>query len=148
VSVPALPSWLTVPAREGPAREGPAREVDGAAARSRAGLLRTWSRELGLPSHVSQTWDGFADALLDLAWSGGPERPEPRGLVIRVRDAAQVLADEPAGELARLARVLDDVAWAGGTGWPRPPVPALRMELDALPDELRHRLAAACPVEH
>jgi hypothetical protein len=156
---PALPTpaddpeatWLWVRSRQpGATPEVPtgARPVAGARSRTRAALFTTWATMLDLPPYCGPNWDGFADCLTDLAWSAGPAQPRPRGLVIHVREAEQLLADEPPAVLATLLRILHSVACATGTGWDRPPEPALQVLLDGPPDRsepLRTRLRTGRP---
>ncbi|MBE1489849.1 barstar family protein [Plantactinospora soyae] len=131
-SEPAPPSWLTVSTDPAPPGATP---VSGAVSRTRAGLFTEWAARLRFPEHFGRNWDAFEDCLTDVV----TERP--RTLV--VTDAAELLADEPVGQLGILLAVLGTIAGRTTTG---PAGPALRVILHAGPAgdaELRRRLAAA-----
>ncbi|MEV0431428.1 barstar family protein [Micromonospora sp. NPDC050495] len=119
-------SWLTVTA--GPAPAGVA--LAGAAARTRAGLFDALTAALALPDWFGRNFDALADVLADRL-DAGP-------LTLEVRDAGQLLVDEPPGQLGILLDVLGGVAADG-----RYPLRVvLREPADRLP-ALHRRITAA-----
>lgn len=118
--------WLSV--RAGPAPDGV--PLAGAAARTRAGLFDALTAALALPDWFGRNFDALADVLADRL-DAGP-------LTVEVRDAGQLLADEPPAQLGTL---LDVLAGAAADG--RHPLRVvLREPADRLP-ALRRRIAAA-----
>lgn len=124
-----------------PARE----EVRGSRCRTRQGLFMEWAAVLGFPDYFGHNWDAFYDCLRDTvsradtgpaATIGRPAAP----LTVIVREAGDLLADEPDNALATLVSIFGDIADDGG-GEPR-----LLLVLDDTPDRLSHleqRMAAA-----
>ncbi|MGW5671034.1 barstar family protein [Micromonospora sp. NPDC003776] len=125
---PYLPAWLAFDDATGVDPAGTA--VGGADARTRDGLFDVLAAALALPDHFGRNWDALADVLADRL-DAGP-------LTLIVRDAGELLADEPPAQLGTLLDVLGGVA-AGGHH-------SLRVVLcdrgDGLP-ALRRRIAAA-----
>ncbi|MEU8300798.1 barstar family protein [Micromonospora sp. NPDC048909] len=93
--------WLTV-ARDDAPDDPNAVPLPGAAARTREGLFASLATALALPTHFGHNWDALADVLRD--------RLAAAPLTLRVDDAGQLLADEPAGQYAQLLTVLGEVA--------------------------------------
>ncbi|MFG2052809.1 barstar family protein [Micromonospora sp. NPDC048930] len=125
---PYLPSWLAFDG--GPGADPAGTALGGAAARTRSGLFDALTAALALPDHFGRNWDALADVLADRL-DAGP-------LTLVVRDAGELLADEPPAQLGTLLDVLGGVA-AGGHHSLRV---LLRDRADRLP-ALRHRIAAA-----
>ncbi|NES12990.1 MULTISPECIES: barstar family protein [Micromonospora] len=125
---PHLPAWLAFDGAPGAEPAGTV--VGGANARTRAGLFDVLATALPLPDHFGRNWDALADVLAD--------RLDCGPLTLVVRDAGELLADEPPAQLGTLLDVLGGVA-AGGHH-------SLRVLLsdraDRLP-ALRHRITAA-----
>ncbi|MFC3502636.1 barstar family protein [Micromonospora krabiensis] len=76
--------------------------LDGTTARTRGGLFTALAEALALPAHFGHNWDALADVLRD--------RVAVAPLTLRVDDADELLADEPAGQYARFLTVFADVA--------------------------------------
>lgn len=99
------------------------RVLRGAWMRTEPGCFDELAEALQLPDHFGRNWDAVRDCLTDLEQLPGP------GYLLLVRDADQVLAEEPAERLGVLLRVLDRSAaeWAEpvarGEWWDRPAVP-------------------------
>ncbi|MFG1673634.1 barstar family protein [Micromonospora sp. NPDC049282] len=125
---PQPPAWLTLDAGSAPEPAGV--PVPGAAARTRAALHATLAGAVPLPDWYGHNWDALADALAD--------RIEQGPLTLVVRDAANLLADEPPAQLGTLLDVLGAAA-AGGHATLRV---VLRDHPDRLP-ALRARITAA-----
>ncbi|MEU4365776.1 barstar family protein [Micromonospora chersina] len=125
---PHPPAWLVLDAGAEPEPAGV--PVAAAAARTRAGLYEALARAVPLPAWFGRNWDALADVLADRL-DAGP-------LTLVVRDAADLLADEPPAQLGTLLDVLGGVA-AGGH---RPLRVVLRDHPDRLP-ALRERIATA-----
>ncbi|MEU2613696.1 barstar family protein, partial [Micromonospora sp. NPDC007271] len=123
---PHPPAWLTFDTAPSDHPAGVA--LDGAAARTRAGLFDALAAALTLPDYFGRNWDALADVLADRL-DAGP-------LTLVVSDAGELLAEEPPGQLATLFAVLDTAA--GG----RSLRVLLRDHSDRLP-ALRHRIATA-----
>ncbi|MFI7426344.1 barstar family protein [Micromonospora sp. NPDC049836] len=123
-------SWLTVTAGPAPAPAGVA--LAGAAARTRAGLFDALTAALALPDWFGRNFDALADVLADRL-DAGP-------LTLEVRDAGQLLVDEPPGQLGILLDVLGGAA-AGGR---YPLRVVLREPADRLA-ALHRRISAARP---
>ncbi|MET8980776.1 barstar family protein [Streptomyces sp. NPDC004539] len=87
------PTWIR-PLAEAPAT---AREVRGSLSRTRQDLFTEWAAGLGFPGHFGRNWDAFTDCLRDV----GP-------LAVVVREAGDLLADAPPGELGVLLDVLGE----------------------------------------
>ncbi|MFI6131626.1 barstar family protein [Micromonospora sp. NPDC051141] len=125
---PQPPAWLTLDADSAPEPAGV--PVPGAATRTRAALHETLAEALPLPDWYGRNWDALADVLND--------RIEEGPLTLVVRDAANLLADEPPAQLGTLLDVLGAAA-AGGHA-------TLRVVLREHPEQLpalRARVAAA-----
>lgn len=125
---PHPPAWLVLDA--GPEPEPAGVPVAAMAARTRAGLYEALAAALPLPAWFGRNWDALADVLADRL-DAGP-------LTLVVRDAADLLADEPPAQLGTLLDVLGGVA-AGGHR-------SLRVVLRDHPDRLpalRDRITAA-----
>ncbi|MFI6327444.1 barstar family protein [Micromonospora chersina] len=128
VASPHPPAWLVLDAGAEPEPAGV--PVAAADARTRAGLYEALTAALPLPAWFGRNWDALADVLADRL-DAGP-------LTLVVRDAADLLADEPPAQLGTLLDVLGGVA-AGGH---RP----LRVVLHDRPDRLpalRDRITTA-----
>ncbi|MFI6267266.1 barstar family protein [Micromonospora sp. NPDC051006] len=93
--------WLTVAHDDAP-DEPDAVPLPGPATRTRSGFFATLATALALPEHFGHNWDALADVLRD--------RLATAPLTLRVDDAGQLLADEPAGQYAQLLTVLGEVA--------------------------------------
>jgi RNAse (barnase) inhibitor barstar len=100
---PQPPAWLVLDAGSEP--EPAEVSVAATAARTRAGLHEALAAALPLPDWFGRNWDALADVLADRL-DAGP-------LTLVVRDAADLLADEPPAQLGTLLDVLGGVA-AGG----------------------------------
>ncbi|MFI7608171.1 barstar family protein [Micromonospora sp. NPDC049366] len=98
--------WLTVgrSAADDPADPADPAMVplDGAATRTRDGFFTALAEALALPPHFGHNWDALADVLRD--------RLAAAPLTLRVDNADELLADEPAGQYARFLTVFTDVA--------------------------------------
>lgn len=125
---PYLPAWLAFDG--GPDAEPARTTLGGASARTRAGLFDALATVLPLPDHFGRNWDALADVLA--------ERLDSGPLTLVVRDAGELLADEPPAQLGILLDVLGGVA-AGRHHSLRV---LLRDRADRLP-ALRHRIVAA-----
>ncbi|MGH3391373.1 MAG: barstar family protein [Actinomadura sp.] len=118
-----LPHWLTVSADPAPA------VVDGRVCRTRAAFLAEVARVLCFPDYFGHNWDALTDCLRDAT--------HITGLALVVAHAEELLAAEPAEQLATLLAVLADAADAG-----------LTLTLCTDPDHealLRQRVTAALP---
>ncbi|WBB68154.1 barstar family protein [Micromonospora sp. WMMD812] len=93
--------WLTA-GRDAEPDDPAAVPLAGAAARTRGALFTALADALALPAHFGRNWDALADVLRD--------RLAAAPLTLRVDDAGQLLADEPAGQYARFLAVFGDVA--------------------------------------
>ncbi|MFI5833499.1 barstar family protein [Micromonospora sp. NPDC051300] len=125
---PQPPGWLTLDAGSAPEPAGV--PVPGAAARTRAALHEALAGAVPLPDWYGRNWDALADVLAD--------RLDEGPLTLVVRDAADLLADEPPAQFGTLLDVLGAAA-AGGHA-------ALRVVLRDHPDRLpslRDRITAA-----
>ncbi|OKI62522.1 barstar family protein [Micromonospora sp. CB01531] len=129
------PAWLTFDA--GPDAEPAGPDVEpagvvlaGAVARTRAGLFDALATALPLPDYFGRNWDALADVLAD--------RLDTGPLTLVVRDAGELLAEEPPAQLGALLDVLGGVAAIGHA----PLRVVLRDHPDRLP-ALRHRIATA-----
>lgn len=112
--------WLTVTSGPVPA------VADGRSCRTRAAFFQEVARVLDLPSYFGRNWDALTDSLRDTG---------PVGLV--VTHAEDLLAAEPAGQLAALLRVMSRAAADGHT---------LTLHTTAgREDALRRRVEAALP---
>ncbi|MFE9202357.1 barstar family protein [Micromonospora sp. NPDC007230] len=136
------PAWLTFDARPdvepaGPDAETALSDVEragvvlaGAAARTRAGLFDALATALPLPDYFGRNWDALADVLAD--------RLDTGPLTLVVRDAGELLAEEPPTQLGILLDVLGVTAARGHA--------PLRVVLHDHPDRLpalRHRITTA-----
>ncbi|UBU09481.1 barstar family protein [Nonomuraea gerenzanensis] len=88
-----LPPWLTV---------STGRVVDGRACRTRAAFFEEVARALRFPDYFGRNWDALTDCLRDLG-----------AVTLVVQHAEELLADEPAEQLATLLTVLADAAHDG-----------------------------------
>ncbi|MCW3840989.1 barstar family protein [Micromonospora yasonensis] len=125
---PHLPAWLAFDGA--PDAEPGGTAIGGASARTRDDLFDALTTALALPEHFGRNWDALADVLADRL-DAGP-------LTLVVRDAGDLLADEPPAQFGTLLDVLGGVA-AGGRHSLRV---LLHDRADRLP-ALRHRIAAA-----
>ncbi|WFE40667.1 barstar family protein [Micromonospora sp. WMMD998] len=129
---PQPPAWLTLdPAT---ASEPAGVPVPGAATRTRAALHDALAAAMALPDWYGRNWDALADVLADVL----ADRTAPGPLTLVVRDAANLLADEPPAQLGTFLDVLGAAA-AGGHA-------TLRLVLRDAPERLpalRDRLTAA-----
>jgi len=115
-------TWIR-PLTEG-APDVPARgEVRGSQCRTRQGLFAEWAAQLGFPGHFGHNWDAFEDCLRDLT---------PTAVV--VREAGQLLAEEPDDVLDILLTILGIAAQHGGGSGEKGP--ALLLLLDDDPGQL------------
>ncbi|WBB76215.1 barstar family protein [Micromonospora sp. WMMD1128] len=129
---PQPPAWLTLDPDSAPEPAGV--PVPGAATRTRAALHDTLAVAMSLPDWYGRNWDALADALADVL----TDRIGPDPLTLVVRDAANLLADEPPAQLGTFLDVLGAAA-AGGHA-------SLRLVLRDTPERLsalRDRIAAA-----
>ncbi|MFC0032842.1 barstar family protein [Micromonospora chaiyaphumensis] len=125
---PQPPAWLAFDA--GAEAEAAGVVLAGGHVRTRAGLHEALAAAVPLPGWFGRNWDALADVLADRL-DAGP-------LTLVVRDAADLLADEPPAQLGTLLDVLGAVA-AGGHH-------SLRVVLRDHPDRLaalRTRITAA-----
>ncbi|MFK0113013.1 barstar family protein [Streptomyces sp. NPDC091217] len=109
-------------------------EVRGSRCRTSRALFAEWADRLRLPDHFGHNWDALLDCLHDTGSGHGASR------AIIVREARELLADEPEDALAVLGRVLSEVAGDHGEA------PRLLLLLDDTPDhlcELVQRMAKA-----
>jgi hypothetical protein len=120
------------------------REVRGSRCRTSEGLFTEWAAGLGFPDYFSHNWDAFHDCLRDVAGSarfdtvGHAASPPP--VVVVVRDAADLLADEPPNALSTLLFILGEHVGDDSTA------PRLLLLLDDTPGRRSHlaeRLTAA-----
>lgn len=112
-------------------------EVRGSHCRTSQTLFTEWAARLGFPGHFGHNWDALADCL---------RGPEPAAVVIR--EAGQLLADEPGHALSVLVSVLGSVAGTADDG----AEPQLLILLDDTADglaQLSRRLegAGCAPVQ-
>ena len=119
---------LTEAATEIPAR----REVRGSRCGTLQGLFTEWAAALEFPDHFGHNWDALADCLRDTLPNvslptGTPDAP---GLTLVLREAGNLLGDEPDTALAVLLSIMNDAAGAD-SGAPR-----LLFLLDDTPDGL------------
>ncbi|GAA3796742.1 hypothetical protein GCM10022403_033320 [Streptomyces coacervatus] len=112
--------------------------------RPRQGLFIERARRAQLPEHFGHNWDAFYDCLRDTVSRAAPSAAATIGrpaapLTVIVREAGDLLADEPDNALATLVSILGGIADDGGE-------PRLLLVLDDTPDRLSHlerRMAAA-----
>ncbi|GAA4950233.1 hypothetical protein HD597_002530 [Nonomuraea thailandensis] len=90
-----LPAWLTV---------STGRVVDGRACRTRAAFFEEVARVLRFPGYFGRNWDALTDCLRDIG-----------AVTLVVGRAEELLADEPAEQLATLLTVLADASHDGLT---------------------------------
>lgn len=129
-------------------RSGPVcRVLRGSRMRTEQGLFDELAAALQFPWYFGDSWAAVKDCLTDLDWLPGA------GYLLLVRDAEQVLLDEPADRTAALLRTLEAAAaeWAEpvalGEWWDRPAVP-FHVVLQTAPAgaaELRGRLGRDLP---
>ncbi|MGW1783672.1 barstar family protein [Streptomyces sp. NPDC002143] len=109
------------------------RDIRGSHCRTRQGLFTEWAAGLGFPDHFGHNWDAFRDCVRDAVSNVrieavGQETLQPLSVV--VREAGDLLGDEPQNVLAILLNILGDCA--GDTG----AAPRLRLFLEDTPDRL------------
>ncbi|MGN9755772.1 barstar family protein [Streptomyces sp. SD31] len=121
---------LTAAAGEVQARRG----VRGSHCRTSRDLFTEWAAALGFPDHFGHNWDAFRDCLLDVVQDTVQASSLP--LTIVVREADQLLADEPESVLVVFLEILGEAG--GGTA------PRLLLLVDDTPDGLA-RLVEAIP---
>lgn len=118
------------------------RELDGSRCPTSQALFMEWAVGLGFPDYFGHNWDAFRDCLGDAVSSTGREAPDqysPPPLAIILREAGDILADEPHA-LAILLAILDELAGDDKAA------PRLLLLLDDTPDplsRLAQRLADA-----
>lgn len=125
-------TWIR-PLTEGVAGVPARGEVRGSQCRTLRGLFTEWAGALGFPDHFGHNWDAFYDCLRDAV-------PMVGAAVVVVREAGQLLADEPDDSLNDFMLVLRDIVGESGAE------PRLLLLLDDEPDrlsDLGRRLAAA-----
>lgn len=122
------PTWLTVDAESEAEPAGVV--LAGASTRTRAGLFDALTTALPLPDYFGRNWDALADVLADRL-DAGP-------LTLVVREAGELLVEEPPAQLGALLDVFGGVA----AGAREPLRVVLRDRPDRLP-ALRLRIAAA-----
>jgi hypothetical protein len=79
--------------------------VDGAKARTRAGLFREFARALKFPSYFAKNWDALEECISDLGWLGSPS-----GYGVEVRSAERLLSMEPDDQMRILGEILRSAA--------------------------------------
>lgn len=97
------------------------REVRGAHCRTSEDLFGEWAAGLGFPDHFGHTWDALHDCLRDAA-----------PMTVVVREAGDLLADEPEGVLALFVTVVGTAVGVDSAA------PRLLLLLDDTPDRLSH----------
>ncbi|MFC4592436.1 barstar family protein [Sphaerisporangium corydalis] len=102
-----LPQWLTVSTGPAPA------VVDGRACRTRAAFFEEAARALRFPEYFGHNWDALADSLRDATLTRDATRSGDVTLI--VRNAEELLTDEPPEQLAALLAVLTEAAATGLT---------------------------------
>ncbi|MFI9169327.1 barstar family protein [Streptomyces lincolnensis] len=113
------------------------KDVRGSACRTLQGLFTEWAAALGFPDYFGGTWDAFRDCLTDTVLDAYPHT------TVVLREAGELLVDEPENVLTVLLEILGEAA---GEGNARVTAPRLLLLLDDTPDGLAHltvRLAHA-----
>lgn len=127
-------TWIR-PLTEAAAGLATRRDVHGSRCRTSQGLLTEWAAGLGFPDYFGHNWDAFRDCLRDAvsnAGIGAPDQENPPQPAIVVREAADLLADEPQNVLAILLHILSEVAGDDSAA------PGLLLLLDDTTDRLSH----------
>lgn len=102
--------------------------------RSTRALMDEISAALQFPHYFGSNWPALGECLSDMDWL-----PPTPGVVVLMRNAAEVLIEEPAGELEALVHVIDratrDYAKPieQGEWWDRPELP-FHVVLQVSPD--------------
>ncbi|MFE7897376.1 barstar family protein [Streptomyces sp. NPDC057424] len=110
-------------------------DVDGSCCRTSRDLFTEWATRLGFPDHFGRNWDAFRDCLHDAVSNGGAEavcHDAPTSPAVVVREAGDLLTDEPDHALAILLFILSEAAGDDSTA------PRLLLLLDDTPDRLSH----------
>lgn len=110
------------------------RTVHGSRCRTSQGLFAEWAASLGFPDYFSPNWDAFNDCLNETVMTArhdkaASERPQA-ALAVLVREAEELLADEPSGALAIFLSILSQSTGQDSRN------PRLLLLLDATPDRL------------
>ncbi|WP_416979607.1 barstar family protein [Streptomyces sp. T028] len=129
----ATTAWirpLTEMAADIPTTRG---EVRGSRCRTSQDLFTEWAAGLGFPDHFGHNWDAFQDCLDDILPGVGivqvGQEAHPPAVVI-VREAGELLAEEPVTVLAILVMILSETAGTDSAA------PRLLLLLDDTPDRL------------
>ncbi|MEV0227489.1 barstar family protein [Streptomyces sp. NPDC050704] len=112
-------------------KEAP-KEVRGSRCRTRQGLFTEWAAALGFPEYFGHNWDAFGDCLRDAV--SEPSEPSEPPMAVVVREAGDLLADEPENVLALLLLILGQAAGDDSAA------PRLLLLLDDTPDRLTRLL--------
>ncbi|MGW0712964.1 barstar family protein [Streptomyces sp. NPDC002643] len=94
-------TWIR-PLTEAPDGVPTPKEVRGSRCRTSEGLFTEWALVLGFPDHFGRNWDAFRDCLRDAVADAEPK-------VIIVREAGELLADEPEYASDVLGHILREV---------------------------------------
>ncbi|WP_327743355.1 barstar family protein [Streptomyces europaeiscabiei] len=119
------------------------REVSGSHCRTIHGLFDEWAEGLGFPAYFGRNWDALRDSLGDAVANTDLDAPDPHSpppLTIILREAGDLLTDEPPQALRILLSILDERVGAA------PAAPKLLLLLDDTPDllsRLAQRMAEA-----
>ncbi|WP_060888428.1 barstar family protein [Streptomyces caniscabiei] len=125
-------AWIR-PLTQEPADIPTRREVAGSHCRTSRGLFDEWAERLGFPAHFGHNWDAFRDSLGDAVANTDLDPPDPHNpppLTILLREAGDLLTDEPPQALRILLSTLNE-----RTG-DDPAAPKLLLLLDDTPDLL------------
>ncbi|WP_329218414.1 barstar family protein [Streptomyces sp. NBC_01485] len=110
-------------------------EVRGSRCRTSQDLFAEWAAGLGFPDHFGHNWNAFLDCLRDTVPPVAPTSPGDRAApptAVVVREAGDLLTDEPDNALTVLALILAEAADAGSDE------PRLLLLLDDTPARLAH----------
>jgi hypothetical protein len=101
------------------------REIRGSHCRTAQGLFTEWAAGLSFPDYFGHNWDAFRDCLREVVDNADDD------VAVLLREAGELLDDEPPNTLAILLTVLREAA-AGDD----PVAPGLLLILDDAPDHL------------
>ncbi|MFJ8026795.1 barstar family protein [Streptomyces sp. NPDC096311] len=138
------PHWIR-PLTEAAAGTPSRAEVRGSHSRTSRALFTEWAAVLGFPDYFGHNWDAFLDSLHDLvphiSNDEGDQGSSPP-LTVVVREAGDLLADEPPNVLATLLNVLSEAAGDDSA------TPRLVLLVDDTPDRLSHLARRMAEIGH
>lgn len=123
ITLTATPAWIRLVTEMAADIPTTHVEVRGSRCRTSQDLFTEWAAGLGLPDYFGHNWDAFHDCLRDVV-----QGPPPR--VIILREAGDLLADEPEHALGILLSILSQAAGNDAAE------PRLILLIDDAPDRL------------